>query len=1089
MAEENLGSAKLVLTADDKDLSDKLRAAKQQVDELARQAGTAGDAFSKFFSRTYRLNINDSQLQAANTRLTNLKTKLTEISSKPFNVRLNVLESGLAGGGKDISRERLLKGFQAATRGGLSGQLTDILAGDIGGLRTADLRSTLAARLQRGSLGAGGFNVPGLREVITQLGGTPSGSRGELVKQAQDLLKNVGDAVINKVGQDLLDLKLQLTEGAEGGETAPIGRPSQDPELRRQKALSRLIGLQTRVNALEVKGVNVAAQRAQLQTATNSLTEDNFRAAALTTQRLENVVKLEEGRLKIENLRQQQAKRQGGLGFATTPEEILAGRGGQRKGGALGIEAFNKALDKRLGLEQRISVLDAQGINVANLRTQVSRIQQETNVGNLGTANKLLTTLQRQVKAEESTLRVSKLRVATAKKLAAATAAPSGAQTPTQRRAADQATKRNRDILSNALIGGAFPLLFGQGIGASIGGAGGGAAGGAIGGQFGFGLSLVGTALGAQFDEIINKAATLGKALQDPIRNFSAIQESALLSSRGLERQVESLIAVGREAEAAALIQADLAKAYGGAEAARRLASEQDRLSRSWTQLSINLGQLFLPSVADSAGDAASALSGLNAILQNLGKLPLPKPQGVAGGVPGISELINPLAAVIGVAAALGRRSAPRDRDGSAEELTAAAKAAATFEEQRNDLLSAQTGAITAQVQGYKRLALERELDVSRLQQATDLENLRARGAQAPELSARAQQGNLERFRLQEELNQLVREEQVLQTTRGPILQTQLDLIKAQSQGLERQSLILQRQLIDQEAAQQIALRPGERGRIEDRAALDRARINAELQAATRRQELAQLQRTAALRSAALNTQRSLASAQFAPAFGDTQTQQTTKQITQELRQISLNFVEAESAVADAVARLRVVQQTRDPEQIADAANALDIARQGLQKSGIDFAASIRQAAVSLLENAQTSAVVFRDAVRGLRDLRLGNLRFLPAQQRESLLGQERRRGLPEATRRGVALRGIDDLIGFNRFVEQETAARQNVADAERNLTQANQALNNSIVNQTGVMGQLTGVMERLVDKSWAVYVQVPGQNTAGAINLQTALN
>ena len=50
--------------------------------------------------------------------------------------------------------------------------------------------------------------------------------------------------------------------------------------------------------------------------------------------------------------------------------------------------------------------------------------------------------------------------------------------------------------LSSGLIGGGFPLLFGQGGAAAAGGAIGGLAGGAIGGGFGFALSIVGTALG-----------------------------------------------------------------------------------------------------------------------------------------------------------------------------------------------------------------------------------------------------------------------------------------------------------------------------------------------------------------------------------------------------------------------------------------------------------------------------------------------------------------------------------------------------------------------------------------------------------------
>ena len=57
----------------------------------------------------------------------------------------------------------------------------------------------------------------------------------------------------------------------------------------------------------------------------------------------------------------------------------------------------------------------------------------------------------------------------------------------------------NQRAVSNALIGGAFPLLFGQGLGASIGGAAGGFAGGRMkgkgAGQVGFALSLGCTSL------------------------------------------------------------------------------------------------------------------------------------------------------------------------------------------------------------------------------------------------------------------------------------------------------------------------------------------------------------------------------------------------------------------------------------------------------------------------------------------------------------------------------------------------------------------------------------------------------------------
>jgi len=69
---------------------------------------------------------------------------------------------------------------------------------------------------------------------------------------------------------------------------------------------------------------------------------------------------------------------------------------------------------------------------------------------------------------------------------------------------------RMRGAGSSALIGGAFPFLFGQGGASAAGGALGGAAGGFLGGGLGFGLSLVGTAIGAaieKFDKLNEKIA------------------------------------------------------------------------------------------------------------------------------------------------------------------------------------------------------------------------------------------------------------------------------------------------------------------------------------------------------------------------------------------------------------------------------------------------------------------------------------------------------------------------------------------------------------------------------------------------------
>lgn len=56
--------------------------------------------------------------------------------------------------------------------------------------------------------------------------------------------------------------------------------------------------------------------------------------------------------------------------------------------------------------------------------------------------------------------------------------------------------------VSSAMIGGGFPLLFGQGGASAVGGGLGGLVGGALGGGFGFGLSIVGTAIGQWITQI-----------------------------------------------------------------------------------------------------------------------------------------------------------------------------------------------------------------------------------------------------------------------------------------------------------------------------------------------------------------------------------------------------------------------------------------------------------------------------------------------------------------------------------------------------------------------------------------------------------
>jgi hypothetical protein len=153
--------------------------------------------------------------------------------------------------------------------------------------------------------------------------------------------------------------------------------------------------------------------------------------------------------------------------------------------------------------------------------------------------------------------------------------------------------------LGSGLIGGGFPLLFGQGAGAAVGGAVGGVGGGAIGGQFGFALSVIGTAVGAAFDAALEKGKTLAAGLEDPIGQFDKLREAALFSSKGIEKTVGALIAAGRGEEAKIIAQGDLNTTFGGAENAKAFADATDELNRAWTEATVVLAGFVSGPLAD----------------------------------------------------------------------------------------------------------------------------------------------------------------------------------------------------------------------------------------------------------------------------------------------------------------------------------------------------------------------------------------------------------------------------------------------------------------------------------------------------------
>lgn len=575
--------------------------------------------------------------------------------------------------------------------------------------------------------------------------------------------ENLGTAVLKIVVNDdearsalnLLKRDVQATTQQATKARRTTGRAGTDPdEAARKKAeraadqaANKRVSIQNRLNLLEAKGVDVTAFRLRAARANEAAEKSQFDTARRINAQLGRALSIEENRLRVSAAQNAQLKRQEaatktvataekrraekptGVGFATTPEQILASRGGTQKGAATGINAFESTIDRATRLRNRLNILDAKGADTVKLRGTYEQAVASLNQGELATSQRLLQNLSRQVSIKENDLKVTKLREAATKKeqkQAAAAAAPAApgappAQTRADRRAAEQLASRNRDIASNALIGGAFPLLFGQGIGASAGGALGGAAGGALGGQFGFGLSLIGTAVGAQFDALLEKGNTLASALSDPIGKFTQLTEAGLLSSRAVERSAEALIALGANATAAATIQRDLEVQYGksAVSAAQFFRQQEDIANRSNRQTDVTLGPFF---------------NFVGAEVQRAGRRITEPGFGI---FPSAEERNRPVL----------QQKAEQDRANVLNNIN-------KIEQQRLATQGLQLRSITAQAQGYDAAAAALDQQVKAEQNALDIADARRRLSEVgPGPNKLAQQAAI-----QKEINRLANE-------------------------------------------------------------------------------------------------------------------------------------------------------------------------------------------------------------------------------------------------------------------------------------------------------------------------------------------
>jgi hypothetical protein len=664
-----------------------------------------------------------------------------------------------------------------------------------------------------------------------------------------------------------------------------------------------------------------------------------------------------------------------------------------------------------------------------------------------------------------------------------------------QRSAADRAKAqkdrraRTEEAISSGTIGFGFPLLFGQGIGAAIGGGIGGAGGGLRGGGFGFALSIIGTAVGDQFDVIITKSKDLANALRDPIANFDLLKQSSQLSSLSTERYIEALIKVGREGEAAALIQQDLSNTYGNLDDARALATAQDELARSWAKLSTILAGGLLPGLAGFTANIAALLERLSG--SRRGGTPPPQGAPRGGGLGGAMSNLT----LFGLSPSLFflNQMGARARNGlrgPAQPAPAVPPEVLEAQQDRASLLSNELRLITAQTQGYKEQELSLKLAVAADKERVDLAvlNLRLRQAAAKdrpalqvEIDERKNQTLKERVQLQEELAEVQRKNQIAQETRPAIQQQSLALLNAQVTGAQRQALIEERRLSALETERQLRLEgnrdPVRRGEIVDQGLLAQARLTAQLNQLDKERAAASRQITFDAREQAQVGQRQLSFARQRLVTESDIVRQTLEQRQAVIESIAAATERQQRAQFSFNEALRQGGDAGQQRAFEIASKDIPDAARQLQLSLVNGATAIRDAGRDLSLRIQENA-------RSLQNLYLTS-EFATGEQRQRATADLDRQVEAEARRRNV----IFTVSGDER---QRTAAKQGFLDFGRQeselirqgnqlaeaLTLANKPLVDSNSGLVGSQATLIEAINTLNQKDWAVNLSVASDGT-----------
>jgi len=250
--------------------------------------------------------------------------------------------------------------------------------------------------------------------------------------------------------------------------------------------------------------------------------------------------------------------------------------------------------------QKEINAFAEQGLSVARARKKLTRAENLAGTARLTDAKEALASLNREIALlREKSKELKKQQALTSKQK------------------------------GSAIIGGAFPLLFGQGPGAAAGGAIGGALGEAL-GIGGFAGSLAGTAIGDFLDTAVVRAADLADALSLATSNMEGLREAGIEVTASLERQVEALTAVGRGEDAQKLAIQEAAKQTGDLEGklGQLVSGSLSELQKAWkgvlSSVSTLVGVIAAPFIQalTAALRAVQAIAvGFNALLSLVGQI------------------------------------------------------------------------------------------------------------------------------------------------------------------------------------------------------------------------------------------------------------------------------------------------------------------------------------------------------------------------------------------------------------------------------------------------------------------------------------